>query len=122
MEEKIIRKILKYADENPDGFTIKLNAKTGKITTVKFNHKLRYAVSLTNNTSKKQIMECLQKLPNNYNGYIGGWKDTKTEEYYIDITVIVSDIHTAKLIGKKFKQKAIWDGLEFKEIWINEKM
>jgi len=119
MKEEIIEKIFKYAIKNADGFTVKI--KNGRIYKVKFTSEKRYAVSITNCKTYKEIYLMLKSLPDNFNGYIGGWYNTDEKKYYIDLTLILSDLHIAKIIGKKFNQKVIWDGLENKEIWIKPK-
>ena len=96
---------------NPDGFTFDL--KTGKMATFKSG----YYIALSDNPIKKESLEykceiflkafyyfgltCKRKI------YIGGWKDKST--YYLDYTVWVKDEMTARILGKYFKQKGIYD-------------
>ena len=47
---------------------------------------------------------------------IGVWKDSETGLYHVDVSVHVEDLREAIFIGKKNKQKAIWDIFENKEI------
>ena len=120
MKKEMIEKILKYANDNPDGFTIEIT-NGEKIKPFKFSNTHRYAVSMTNNDDNDKVIHMLKELPDNFNGYIGGWMDKELNKYYIDLTIIVESLTTAFAIGVKFKQKAIWDGIKNKEIKIKRR-
>lgn len=103
---------------NNNGFTYKFNLE-------KSNIKKGFYISLTNNfnTNLNKAIENLNKLFlqefNNLNTnklYIGGWIDKKENKFYLDFTIHIKNKENALLIARLFKQKAIWDIQNFKEI------
>lgn len=104
-------KLLAYAKQNPDGFTIKI--KKGKILPFKPSERKRYVVSTTNNDTVRKIKASFKK---DYSGYAGGWYDKKTGKYYIDKNIVIGNKQVATDTGRKYKQKAIFDLLKLKEI------
>lgn len=106
-------KLLEYARKNPEGFTVKIV--NGKITPVKYTKNKRFVVSKTNNTTRADVRRVFE---DDYTGYAGGWFDKKTKKYYIDKNVIIRDKKRALQRARKYRQKAIFDLKDFKEITI----
>lgn len=48
--------------------------------------------------------------------YLGIWKEGKT--WYLDISVNILDIKRAKQLGNEYNQKAVWDVVNKKEIYL----
>jgi hypothetical protein len=106
--------IMKLVHENPDGFTARV--RHGKVKLIKGSDKERYVVSLTNNNTKEKVAQFLVRLSKKSNLTIGGWRDSKSGEYYLDENIILSNKELALEIGKLHKQKAIFDLRTHKEI------
>jgi len=97
-------RLFEIAKQNPDGFSVKIE--NGKIVPFDFSKKERFIVSTTNNTTKKQVRHELRGFKN---GIVDGWYHKKTNTYYIDKNIAVADESKAFSLGRKYKQKAIFD-------------
>jgi len=117
--------IKKILSSNADGAT--LDAKTLK----PVNIKTGYAVSITDNavnniTQKEEaqlikLIEDINSIAKKINlksnaYYIGYWLDKKTGIGYLDITLHIEDLKTAKTLAKIHDQKAIFSFRTFQEI------
>ena len=81
--------------------------------------KERYVIWLTHNTAPS--ISLLLKQFNLYNKQfnnltIWGWQDIKTWIYYIDIWTTTNNLIKAKRLQKAFKQIAIFDLVEMREL------
>lgn len=96
--------LFNIARQNPQGFTVRV--KDGKIEPFEYSGKERFIVSTTNNTTKKQVRRDFRGFKD---GIAGGWYDAKTKKYFIDKNVAVANEDTAFRLGRKYRQKAIFD-------------
>lgn len=114
-KKTIAEKLLSYAEKNPSGFTVKVV--NGRIIPIKASKKNRYVISKTNYDSVDKIKKGFKGFKS---GIVGGWFDSKTGKYYIDKNIIASKQSRAKTMGKKYKQKAIFDMVKMKEITLTQ--
>jgi len=111
--EKVFNRILNLIKNNPSGFT-------ATATGLKLNLKKGYAVSITNNKDKV-VNELINKaLVLNHLSttpfYFGGWYDKKSKNYFLDLTKIESNKTEALKTAQHFKQKAVFNFSNLKEI------
>jgi len=105
-------KILKALQESKiNGFTTNIS-----------NYKLkRYIVALTHNEADVDVKTLNEQAENirfkNIN--IGGWTDLESGKRYIDVSTSFDCLWTTLDLARQYKQIAIWDNLEQKEIRIN---
>lgn len=107
-----IRKVIK---ENPEGFTIDLNADSVKKTDGFF-------IGITN-IKGKNINQLIQRVlfikktgfKGTNNLLIGGWKD-ENKTFYLDLSLYCEDLNKSLFLGKLFNQKAIFDIKNLKSI------
>ena len=100
---------------NPQGFTI-IKTQSGYRVAGFEDYCRGYAVSITNNVISdiESDFKALDKvigylsLSDNTKVGVGYWNDDVENKEYLDITLIVPDLDTAKLLAKIFKQKAIY--------------
>jgi len=97
-------RLFEIAKQNPSGFTVRVV--NGKITPFDFSKKERFIISTTNNITKKQVRKNLRGFKD---GIVGGWYHKKTNTYYIDKNIAVESESKAFSLGRKYKQKAIFD-------------
>lgn len=97
-------RLFEIAKQNPSGFTVRVV--NGKITPFDFSKTERFVISTTNNITKKQIRKEFRGFKN---GIAGGWYDKKTGNYYIDKNIAVESESKAFSLGRKYKQKAVFD-------------
>lgn len=97
-------RLFDIARKNPDGFTVKVV--DGKIQPFEFSKPERYIVSTTNNITKTEIRKSFKGFRE---GLVGGWYDSKSGKYYIDKNLAVASESTAFALGRKYRQKAIFD-------------
>lgn len=107
--------LLDYAKENRDGFTVEVV--DGHIKPYGYTKEKRFIVSTTNIKSKQEVIKNFSGFKN---GIVGGWYDRKSDKYYIDKNIAVANESTANELGRKYKQKAIFDYLTRKQIDIPE--
>lgn len=117
MEYDIKKEIKKIAKNNKDGFTVYVDYVPHKkllienVDRPEVNKDIyRYCISITNNNTKNKIDKFLNDLNKYfYKGYIGGWYNPKTDRYYIDKTVITSNLEYALQLAKEHNQISIYD-------------
>ncbi len=107
MKAKILKAL---QNSNPNGFTYPL---TGEV--------LRYVVAYTHNENDLSVEELeLQATKWNVIGFenisLWGWTDAETGKRYIDISTSFDSLAQAKYFGNVWKQIAIFDTKESKEI------
>lgn len=115
-----IKKIIEFAKNNKEGFTAYY--KDGKLVSVSASKNKRYVVAdktkivYIPRTDKTSIYSAVKD-----GSYIGGWYDKESNKYLIEQVDVVSRKSDAIELGKKRKQKAIFDLQKFKEIKIHHK-
>lgn len=115
IDKKVLRDVVL---KNKDGFTYSIDLKPSKF-------KRGYYVSITNNNDNdlnkaidnlnKIYAENLNKDNRNFL-FIGGWVDEQDKTFYLDLSLHLNNKQNALFIAKLFKQKAIWDIKNLKEI------
>jgi predicted RNA-binding protein YlxR (DUF448 family) len=115
IDKKVLRDVVL---KNKDGFTYSIDLKPSKF-------KRGYYVSITNNNNNdlnkaidnlnKIYAENLNKDNRNFL-FIGGWIDEQDKTFYLDLSLHLNNKQNALFIAKLFKQKAIWDIKNLKEI------
>lgn len=96
----MISKILKIAEENPNGFTIDLNLKF-------ISSGYAVASKETQNCFGVEGLKKVIEFAKKHNTYIGGWLEDG--KYYFDASTIVQDKEEALRIGRENEQIAIFD-------------
>ena len=96
----MIEKILKIADENPNGFTISLDF---KIPTTGFVVAMKETQNSFGIDGLKKVIEFAMKNET----FIGGWKEKN--QYYFDASKIYTDKNEAIKVGIENEQIAIYD-------------
>jgi len=80
----------------------------------------RYIVALTHNTANTSIQKLNRQaiyINAKYsNVNIWGWKDTATNELFIDVSTSFDSLNDALALAKEYDQIAIFDMQELKEI------
>lgn len=103
--EKIIQKNLES-----DGFTEFL-----------VGPKARYIVAFTNNVIKKdsdiqKVYAQIRKFYKQESLTIGGWRDSKTNLFYLDLWIATDNLEYALENARRWNQIAIFDLIDFVEI------
>jgi hypothetical protein len=108
------KKISEIVEENPEGFSIDI--KTMSLINPDSLNK-GYIVGVTNNSgvSKtfidvefKRLLKCASLISAD-NVFIGGWRDSETNKFYLDVSIWVDDNYKAEMLKNVFKQKAIFN-------------
>ena len=106
-------------EEIIQGFTLSLNP-NGTLTEIKEGDlKEGYLISMTNNIVKLEevtdsyfirFLDSVRLLQTNGDTFfIGGWKDTKTDNIYLDISMFHHNKEIAYCLKHLFKQKSIFN-------------
>ena len=68
---------------------------------------------------RRFILRNMGELTSPYSRYIGGWYDDGTDEYVLDVSVVVGSLREAIKLGIHHKQKAIFDLEDGSSITLN---
>lgn len=105
--------LMEVATANPEGFTVDAN------TLQPITKGYAVAVAETQNSfggyGLLKVMQYQQSNPAKVQAF-GGWLDTKSNQFYFDATIICSDLETAKELGRRNNQLAIFDLENLEEI------
>lgn len=113
-------KLIDITLKNKEGYTINLELKNPK-------YKKGYYIAITDNSHKNinKVIENILKIKEKEfktikkGLFFGGWFDSeKTKKYYIDLSIFTKSKKQALLLGKIFKQKAIFDVLNLNSIYL----
>ena len=105
---------------NKNGFTINFNIN-------KARHKKGFYVALTDNSSYNidtaintllDLRILFLKEPINKTFYIGGWIDSKTNLFYLDLTIWINNKQDALKVARQYNQKAVFDVASFESIYL----
>lgn len=110
--KKLFAALLSIAAINPEGFTISAN------TLQPMKKGFAVAMSETQNSFGNAGLLRVINFVNNSKtaNAFGGWLDSKTGLFYFDAVTIVTDLDTAKRLGRANGQIAIFDLENLKEI------
>lgn len=105
--------LMEIAAANPAGFTVDAN------TLQPINKGYAVAVAETQNSfgdsGLLKVIEHQSTHPATVQAF-GGWLDSKSNQFYFDCTIICSDLETAKELGRRNNQLAIFDLENLEEI------
>lgn len=102
--DEVVEKIQQMAEDNPDGFTIKLEP-NGEITYPRNGWCVGIAET-QNSFGEEGIRRVIPIAMKKTNGVIGGWLDNG--KYYFDATMIIYDKEKAIKFGKENGQIGIF--------------
>jgi hypothetical protein len=116
MRKEYKQKLKEIINKNPSGFSINLNSLE--------NVKKGYVVSFTHINKNKNIDNILKRIdfikyafPQlKKNLVLGGWYNKKDNCFYLDLGLNLKNKKHSLIIGKYFKQIAIFDINKLKEI------
>lgn len=104
--------LMELATANPDGFTV--DAKTLEPIRKGFAVACAETQNSFNGSGLIKVIEYAQNHKNIK--AFGGWLDSKTNKFYFDATIICDDLETAKELGRRNNQLAIFDLENLEEI------
>lgn len=113
-------KLIDITIKNTDGFTVGLDLKPQE-------QNKGFYVGLTNNKNKdiiKAVEKVLKQKDKTQFKQIknklcfGGWKDSKTLNYYVDLSIHIDSLKYAVMVARLFNQKAIFDIKNMQSIYL----
>lgn len=109
--KNLLTSVLAIAATNPSGFTVSLS----DLSTPAAGYAVA-AAETQNSFGPSGLADVLILAPALGAQFVGGWLDEETGKFYFDATFVVDDLETAKELGRRNGQLAIFDLANGEEI------
>jgi fructokinase len=106
----LLEAIKKVAEQNPDGFTVRVP----ELTALKTGYIVAYLE--TQNSFGDEGLKKVLKHALEHDRIVGGWKNSENEQFYYDSSNVFSNPEEAIRFGIENKQIAIFDLILQREI------
>lgn len=119
--QKNINSIVEKIKENPEGFTINIDGKPVKKGVAYSPYKNRETIvkEISEESVYKFYSDNSDLLKDPKNNF-GGWKNSKTGEWVLDVSRVEDDFHKAILLARKNNQDAIYEIGGRGEVFVND--
>jgi len=123
LDPKEVRRLAKVIKDNPDGFTINLQAKWADKGYVVAPEKTTEEFINTNNFTQQALEDYVYKHGDLFDlegSHLGGWYDRKQDRYTLDVVFPIDNKQDAVEIALWGDQDAIFDLYNFEEIFTKQ--